>query len=401
MVGIPALIAGEWIALPFAVGCGFAGGGLREICPKEAIWHFSPLFFTDLHRNVWRLVRRFQIDWVVILLAAPIGARNPAAGPRPSSLARAASSISHAAGDAWLERARGRRDRALRRHSDQDLEQRAHRAPAAGAGEAADGRARRGAGQPDQPALPLQHADLDLVADPIAAGNRAHADRQAVGSAAPAAAEPGALRDAARGARGDRRIPRHREHPLRPEAAHREDRSIPTRWTSSSRACCCSRWSRTRSSTGCRRRSAKDGSRSAACARTATRSSTSSTTASASPPGNADRVKTAAGIGLRNVNERLRVIYGANYQLQLDSVPGEGTCARIVIPGARRRRRRSRPEPTWTGRALRTIVVDDEQLAREELCFLLGQLGGRRGCRRRPGTASRRCGSSRSTCPIW
>jgi two-component system, LytTR family, sensor kinase len=73
MVGVPALIAGEWIALPFAVGCGFAGGGLREICPKAAIWHFSPFFFMDLHRNVWRLVRRFQIDWVVILLAAPIG----------------------------------------------------------------------------------------------------------------------------------------------------------------------------------------------------------------------------------------------------------------------------------------------------------------------------------------
>jgi two-component system LytT family sensor kinase len=73
MAGIPALIAGEFIALPFAVGCGFAGGGLREICPKEAIWHFSPLFFTDLHRNVWRLVRRLKIDWAVILIAAPIG----------------------------------------------------------------------------------------------------------------------------------------------------------------------------------------------------------------------------------------------------------------------------------------------------------------------------------------
>src|SRR6476620_4656215 len=73
IVGIPPLIAGEWIALPFAVGCGFAGGGLRELCPKEAIWHFSPLFFTDLHRHVWRLVRRFEVDWVVILLAAPIG----------------------------------------------------------------------------------------------------------------------------------------------------------------------------------------------------------------------------------------------------------------------------------------------------------------------------------------
>src|SRR5919106_1940172 len=73
MVGGPACIAGEWIALPFAIGCGFAGGGLREICPTQAIWHFSPLFFTDLHRYVWRLVRRFEIDWVVILLAAPIG----------------------------------------------------------------------------------------------------------------------------------------------------------------------------------------------------------------------------------------------------------------------------------------------------------------------------------------
>src|SRR5688572_20733288 len=73
MVGMTALSGGEWIALPFAIGCGFAGGGLREICPKEAIWHFSPLFFTDLHRYVWRLVRRFEIDWVVILLAAPIG----------------------------------------------------------------------------------------------------------------------------------------------------------------------------------------------------------------------------------------------------------------------------------------------------------------------------------------
>jgi two-component system, LytTR family, sensor kinase len=72
-VGGTAAISGEWISIPFAVGCGFAGGGLREICPKEAIWHFSPLFFTDLHRYVWKLVRRFQIDWVVLLLAAPIG----------------------------------------------------------------------------------------------------------------------------------------------------------------------------------------------------------------------------------------------------------------------------------------------------------------------------------------
>src|SRR4026208_190554 len=73
MVGIPAFFAGEWIALPFAIGCGFAGGGLRELCPKEAIWHFSPFVFTGLHKRAWRMVRSFQVDWQVVLLLAPIG----------------------------------------------------------------------------------------------------------------------------------------------------------------------------------------------------------------------------------------------------------------------------------------------------------------------------------------
>ena len=38
------------------------------------------------------------------------------------------------------------------------------------------------------------------------------------------------------------------------------------------------------------------------------------------------------GIGLSNVNERLRTIYGASCQLKLTSVPGQGTCARVEIP---------------------------------------------------------------------
>jgi two-component system LytT family sensor kinase len=40
----------------------------------------------------------------------------------------------------------------------------------------------------------------------------------------------------------------------------------------------------------------------------------------------------SSGIGLANVRERLRVIYGATYQLRLDSEPGKGTRARIEIP---------------------------------------------------------------------
>src|ERR1700738_1367684 len=73
LVGLPPLFAGEFIALPFAIGCGFAGGGLRELCPKEAIWHFSPFVFTSLHRRAWQMLRRVQVDWQVLLLIAPIG----------------------------------------------------------------------------------------------------------------------------------------------------------------------------------------------------------------------------------------------------------------------------------------------------------------------------------------
>jgi two-component system, LytTR family, sensor kinase len=72
MVGVPPLGAGEWGALPFAIGCGFAGGGLRELCPKESIWHFSPFVFTTLHRRAWHIIRSRQVDWQVVLLLAPV-----------------------------------------------------------------------------------------------------------------------------------------------------------------------------------------------------------------------------------------------------------------------------------------------------------------------------------------
>ena len=72
LVGLPALAAGEWIAILLSVGCGFAGGGLREVSPKEAIWHVTPLLVTALHRHTWKLAGRFRIDWQITLLAAPI-----------------------------------------------------------------------------------------------------------------------------------------------------------------------------------------------------------------------------------------------------------------------------------------------------------------------------------------
>jgi two-component system, LytTR family, sensor kinase len=71
-IALPAFIGAEWGAIPFAVGCGFAGGGLREACPKEHIWSFSPFVFFSLPRYAWRMVRELAIDWQIVLLFAPI-----------------------------------------------------------------------------------------------------------------------------------------------------------------------------------------------------------------------------------------------------------------------------------------------------------------------------------------
>jgi two-component system, LytTR family, sensor kinase len=72
LVGIPGLFAGELIALPFAVGCAFAGGGIREVCPKEAIWQFTPFIFVDLRKHLWQMVRRLEPNWQLVLLTAPV-----------------------------------------------------------------------------------------------------------------------------------------------------------------------------------------------------------------------------------------------------------------------------------------------------------------------------------------
>jgi two-component system LytT family sensor kinase len=73
IVGLPALVSGEFIALPFAIGCGFAGGGLREVVPTEAIWKFTPFVFIDLPKHLWQMVRKFERNWQLALLLAPVG----------------------------------------------------------------------------------------------------------------------------------------------------------------------------------------------------------------------------------------------------------------------------------------------------------------------------------------
>ncbi|MGA1995220.1 MAG: histidine kinase [Bryobacteraceae bacterium] len=54
VIALPAVFAGEWLTLPLLAGIGVLGGMLRDLAPDaEEIWRFSPFF--DL--SVWRFFR--------------------------------------------------------------------------------------------------------------------------------------------------------------------------------------------------------------------------------------------------------------------------------------------------------------------------------------------------------
>jgi two-component system, LytTR family, sensor kinase len=74
LISIPAVIHGEWMSMVLFAAVGVLGGLLRDLAPdKEAIWRFSP--FPDL--SLWRLLRKrdlrlpaFSLACVVMILIA-------------------------------------------------------------------------------------------------------------------------------------------------------------------------------------------------------------------------------------------------------------------------------------------------------------------------------------------
>jgi two-component system LytT family sensor kinase len=77
VMGIPALMFGEWAALPFGALCGFIAGQLRTLArDKDDIWSFSP--FIDL--SIYRLIRRNLptprlFDWQIMFFTTIVGLR--------------------------------------------------------------------------------------------------------------------------------------------------------------------------------------------------------------------------------------------------------------------------------------------------------------------------------------
>jgi two-component system, LytTR family, sensor kinase len=77
LIALPALLHGEWATLPFTVICGLVAGQLRSFTPdQEDIWSFSP--FIDL--SIYRMIRRNlpaprRFDWQVMFFITIVALR--------------------------------------------------------------------------------------------------------------------------------------------------------------------------------------------------------------------------------------------------------------------------------------------------------------------------------------
>ena len=74
IITIPALAAHEWLAMPAAATAGLLGGLMRQAIPnKEDLWNFGPFTFLNIPRDVVRLVRHATMSWELLPLLACVG----------------------------------------------------------------------------------------------------------------------------------------------------------------------------------------------------------------------------------------------------------------------------------------------------------------------------------------
>ena len=77
LVSLPAVLHGEWASLPLNVLAGIAAGWLRRFAPEqEDIWSFSPFIDLTLYRMIRRNLPRPRVfDWQVTFFATIVGLR--------------------------------------------------------------------------------------------------------------------------------------------------------------------------------------------------------------------------------------------------------------------------------------------------------------------------------------
>src|SRR5271168_879912 len=74
IITIPALIFHEWLAMPAAAFAGLLGGVIRQAIPdKEDLWNFGPFTFLNIPKAIVRLVTRAEMSWEMVPLLACVG----------------------------------------------------------------------------------------------------------------------------------------------------------------------------------------------------------------------------------------------------------------------------------------------------------------------------------------
>src|SRR6266436_6704302 len=70
IITIPALISHEWLAMPVAATAGLLGGLIRQAIPnKEDLGNFGPFTFLNIPKGAVRLLKKAQLSWEM----APLG----------------------------------------------------------------------------------------------------------------------------------------------------------------------------------------------------------------------------------------------------------------------------------------------------------------------------------------
>ena len=74
IITIPALMAHEWLAMPVAAAAGLLGGLIRQLIPdKENLWNFGPFTFLNIPKAVIGLVSDAKMSWEMLPLFACVG----------------------------------------------------------------------------------------------------------------------------------------------------------------------------------------------------------------------------------------------------------------------------------------------------------------------------------------
>jgi two-component system LytT family sensor kinase len=76
IVTIPALVGlgHEWLAMPAASSAGLLGGLIRQAIPnKEDLWNFGPFTFLNIPKATVRLLRKAELSWEMAPLATCVG----------------------------------------------------------------------------------------------------------------------------------------------------------------------------------------------------------------------------------------------------------------------------------------------------------------------------------------